>query len=110
MVNVSRRGFHDWVVQRATAVIVGLYLIFLVGFVGLHYPVDYVNWHQLFSTTGMKVATIIVMLSVIWHAWIGLWTVFTDYVHHCAIRLLLEILVVIALVGYVVWCVDILYK
>jgi len=109
MVSVSRRGFHDWIVQRVTAVLIAVYVIFLFGFLCLHHPLDYTVWHQLFSHTAMKVATVIVMLSVIWHAWIGLWTVFTDYVKNCAVRLLLEIIVIIALLSYVIWCIDILW-
>ena len=109
MVKVSRRGFHDWLVQRLSAVIIGLYVIFLVSFICAHHPLSYDAWHQLYSSVFMKVATIIVMLSILWHAWIGLWTVFTDYVKPKAVRLVLEFLVVIALVGYLIWCIDALW-
>ena len=109
MVNVSRRGLHDWLVQRVSAVLIGLYVIFLVGFICTHHPLSYDVWHQLFSLVAMKVATIIVMLSILWHAWIGLWTVFTDYVKPKALRLVLEILVIIVLASYLIWCIDVLW-
>lgn len=109
MVKLSRRGFHDWFIQRASAVLIGLYVVFLVGFVACNHPLEYGVWHQLFSNTAMKVATIIVMLSIVWHAWIGLWTVFTDYVKCSCVRLFLQALVLVALLGYVVWCFDILW-
>ncbi len=109
MVGVDCRGLHDWVVQRVSALIIGLYVIFLFGFICLNYPLDYATWHQLFSNVAMKIATMIVMLSIVWHAWIGLWTVFTDYVKPRCVRLVLEVFVVVALIGYVVWCIDALW-
>jgi len=109
MVNLNQRGFHDWIVQRATAVIIGLYTIFLFAFFIFNHPVSYDVWHHLFSNVAMKIATLVVMLSIVGHAWIGLWTVFTDYVKPKAVRLVLEILVAIALIAYVVWCIDALW-
>lgn len=108
-VKMNCRGFHDWVVQRVTAVLIAVYTLFLLGYIAFHHPLSYSLWHGLFSHVGMKIATLIVAVSVIWHAWIGLWTVFTDYVKNGPTRLLLEVLVIIALVGYLVWCIDALW-
>lgn len=108
-VGLSRRGLHDWIAQRVTAVIIALYAVFLVSYLVSHHPVSFQEWQALFSSTVMKIATVIVVLSILWHAWIGLWTVFTDYVKNCSVRLILEILVIIALLSYLVWCIDVLW-
>jgi len=57
----------------------------------------------------MKMATLVILIAVLWHAWIGLWTVFTDYVKNGLVRLFLETVVFVALLGYLVWCVDALW-
>lgn len=57
----------------------------------------------------MKIVTFIVLLSILWHAWIGLWTVFTDYVKNRPIRLILEILVSLLLIVYLAWVAEILW-
>lgn len=105
----NHRGFYEWIIQRVSAVLIGIYAVFLLSYFFMHQPLTYVTWQQLFSCTAMKIATIVVLVAILWHAWIGLWTVFTDYVTCGYVRLLLEILLILALVSYFVWCVDALY-
>ena len=56
-------------------------------------------------------------LSLAAHSWIGLWSVFTDYLTERmlgpkgnAIRLLCELGVSLALVGYVIWVIVIIWS
>lgn len=106
---INARGFHDWLIQRVSAVLIGAYAVFIMAFIASHPAMSFDVWHQLFSNTLMKISTVIVLVSVLWHAWIGLWTVFTDYVKCGVLRLLLEVLVIIALLGYFAWCIDALW-
>lgn len=105
----NHRGFFEWIVQRVSAVLIGAYTLFLFIFFFTHHPLHYPAWENLFSYAVMRIATVLVVFAMVWHAWIGLWTVFTDYVKCGYIRLFLEITVVILLLGYVVWCLDALY-
>jgi succinate dehydrogenase / fumarate reductase membrane anchor subunit len=41
---VDRRGFYDWVKQRVSAVLIGLYTIFIFAFLFTHSPLDYFAW------------------------------------------------------------------
>ena len=77
--NLGRSGLYDWVMQRATAVILGIYFAVIMGFFICNPDVDYESWNCFFSSVGMKIATIITLLSVAAHAWIGIWTITTDY-------------------------------
>lgn len=104
----NHRGFHEWVVQRISAVLIGIYTVFVVFFLICHAPLHYISWQMLFAHPAMKIATLFVLIAILWHAWIGLWTVFTDYVKNRAIRLLLEIGVIFLLISYLVWCLKIL--
>ena len=106
---VNRRGFHEWIVPRVSAVLIGIYTVFLFAFIFTHSPMHFAVWDGLFSDTAMKVATFLVVLAILWHAWIGLWTVFGDYVKNGAVRLLLEIVVIVALISYFAWCIDTLW-
>ena len=100
----STRGLHDWMVQRITAVVIAAYFFFLVGFL-LCQPLSYAGWSGLFKNGFMQVATIVVLLAVLWHAWIGLWTVLTDYVKNTAVRFVLELIIGVMLVGYLLWAI-----
>lgn len=105
----SHRGLTDWLVQRITAILIGAYAIFILVYLLNNQPTYYAQWHDLFHHTLMKIFTFIVLLSVMWHAWIGLWTVFTDYVKNAAVRLTLEVIVLLLLIGYLSWGFEILW-
>jgi len=109
LVHSNHRGLRDWIVQRITAVLLGVYTIFILSYLLCNKPVNYVQWYTLFHHPVMKVVTFIVLLSVMWHAWIGLWTVFTDYVKNAAVRLSLEALLIVLLLAYLAWGFEILW-
>lgn len=105
----SHRGLRDWLIQRVTAVVTGLYLIFILAYLFSQQPIDYLQWHTFFHFTAVKIFTFIVLLSIVWHAWIGLWTVFTDYVKCNVLRLILEWAVLLLLFAYLAWGFEILW-
>ena len=106
---VDRRGLIDWLVQRFSAVIIGVYTVYLVLYIAIEQPIAYVDWHQFFHNLAMRIATLIVLLGILWHAWIGLWTVFTDYVKNRSLRFVLEAIVFLALLAYLAWMIDVLW-
>jgi succinate dehydrogenase / fumarate reductase membrane anchor subunit len=75
----ARNGLADWVIQRVTAVLLGFYAVFLTGFVVATPDLTYEIWRSLFSSTWMQVATLLALLSICAHGWIGMWTIITDY-------------------------------
>lgn len=100
----NHRGFYDWIAQRVSAVLIGGYAVFIFAFILMNQPMQFSVWHDLFSHLMMKIATFLTLLAVLWHAWIGLWTVLTDYIKCNALRLLLEIALILVLLSYFVWC------
>ncbi|WP_100622744.1 succinate dehydrogenase, hydrophobic membrane anchor protein [Candidatus Coxiella mudrowiae] len=105
----SRRGYCDWFVQRITALLSGIYAVFLIIFLLMHHPISYAQWHSLFTHLAMKIFTLLVIFSVLWHAWIGMWTIFTDYVKNKPTRLALETIVCLLLVAYFIWAIEFLW-
>ncbi len=75
--SMGRSGLYDWLMQRATAVILLAY--FLVVGIVLVGGVDYAGWKALYEQTWMRVFSLLALLSLGIHAWVGLWAVFTDY-------------------------------
>lgn len=101
-------GLKDWIAQRATAVIMALYTIILTAVVLVACPRDFEAWRAIFANNLMKLATLVVFLSLFYHAWVGMRDIWMDYVKPTGLRLVLHILTVIALVGYAVWAASIL--
>jgi len=106
----SSNGVRDWMIQRVSAVILAVYALFLLGFFILNPYMDYVTWGSLFAHTSMKVFSMIALLSLIGHAWIGIWTVMTDYIKAYPLRIIIQVLVILALLTYLVWGVNILWS
>jgi succinate dehydrogenase / fumarate reductase membrane anchor subunit len=111
---MGRSGLYDWLMQRVTAVILLAYFLFL-GWV-LLVGVDYVAWKALFSQTWMRVFSLLALLSLGMHAWVGLWSVLTDYLTERlmgttgnVLRLLAQVVCAIIMFTYVVWGIQILW-
>jgi succinate dehydrogenase / fumarate reductase membrane anchor subunit len=112
----SRNGVADWIVQRVTAYILAAYTVVLVGYILLSGEMDFAAWRALFDQTWMQVFTLLALLSTCAHAWIGMWTIGTDYIreHYFgggadAIRLLYQVGCVLVIAIYLIWGVKILW-
>ena len=100
---LGRNGVHDFILVRATAIVMTLYIIYLIGFFAMTGEMTYDIWSGFFASSFTKVFTLLTLFSVLVHAWIGMWQVFTDYVKHVALRLFLQLAVVLALLVYVIY-------
>jgi succinate dehydrogenase / fumarate reductase membrane anchor subunit len=107
--SLTLSGLRDWLYQRISAVILALYFIFLMAFIACHPQLTFFDWQTLFSHTGMRVFTLFALLSLVIHSWVGIWTVLTDYIKCAALRLILEVLMILALLGFLVWGLMILW-
>ena len=104
-------GIRDWMVQRVTGVLMALFtivllakLIFSTGSVG------YDLWAGIFAPQWMKFLTFAVIVSLAWHVWVGVRDIWMDYVKSVGVRLLLQVLTILWLVGSVVYFAQILWS
>lgn len=107
---LCRTGLRDWLVQRVSAIILAAYFIFLMAFIVVHPQLQFVTWQSLFANPLVRVFSLLALLSLITHSWVGIWTVLTDYINCAWIRLLLEIIMILALICYLVWGIAILWR
>ncbi len=107
--NFGRSGLSDWLIQRVSAIILALYTIFMVGYLLFHPELDYPTWSGLFAQAWMRIFSLLAFLSLAAHAWIGLWTVITDYVKPTGIRFAVQIVVMLAIFVFLVWGVQVLW-
>ena len=107
---LTRSGLKDWLIQRVSAVILAAYVLFLTGYIIVHDPVTYSQWSALFSCSWMKYFTFLTVLSLIAHAWVGMWTVLTDYITCLYMRTTLHGIFVLAFLAYLLWSIRILWS
>ena len=108
-------GLKDWLAQRVTAIIMAVYtLILLIGAV-FTTPLDYAGWVGLFTWTVFgfpfgKIFAFVAILALLYHAWIGIRDLWMDYVKPVGVRLALEVLTIVWLVGCAAYAAQILWK
>lgn len=114
---LSRNGVSDWIIQRVTAVVLFLYTLFITGYLLFNPDVDYAQWSALFDRLWMRIFTTATVLSVVAHAWIGIWSVLTDYLTErlmgrkgLVLRLLAEFGFAALLFVYLIWGLQILWS
>lgn len=100
VLGVNHQGLRDWLFQRMSAVFMAIYVIGLVIFLGMHPELSYSDWQSLFAQWWVKIATLVVFSSLLMHAWVGMWTIFTDYVKCSVGRLVLNTVVFLALFSF----------
>lgn len=110
VLGVNHQGLTDWVIQRVSAILMVIYIIGLIIFFITHPVLSFAEWHYQFSQYWVKIATIIFILCILFHAWIGMWTVFTDYVKPFVLRAILDFLVILTLTACFIWAVLILWS
>jgi succinate dehydrogenase / fumarate reductase membrane anchor subunit len=103
-------GLRDWLAQRVSAIVLLAYTLVLLGAVLLVPELTYGTWAGLFASSWMKVATLLAVISLIWHTWVGVRDIYMDYVKPTGARLFLEVVTVVALIGYACWAVIILWR
>lgn len=105
----GRSGLYDWMIQRATAVMLGVYSLFVLCYLLFNPGLDFEQWRALFDQTWMRVFTLLALLSLGAHAWIGLWSVSTDYIKPTGPRFLFQVICGTAMFTYLVWGVQVLW-
>ena len=103
-------GLRDWLAQRVTAVIMAAYLVGVGIAVVLRRPHDFEAWRGLFQSQGMRVMSMLFVMSVLLHGWIGMRDILMDYVKSTTVRLLLEVIVIMLLTSYGLWAALILWR
>ncbi len=105
----GRSGLYDWMIQRVTAIVLALYTLFIVGYLVINPDLTYTQWNALFEQTWVRIFSLMALLSFGAHAWIGLWTISTDYIKAMFFRFVFQALSGLVMFVYVVWGVQILW-
>jgi succinate dehydrogenase / fumarate reductase membrane anchor subunit len=87
----------------------GVYTFMMLAVLASTPKLDYWSWKTLWAMPVMRYATVLFLLSLYLHAWIGVRNIFMDYIKDPGLRLMLYVLVIGALIGYGLWSVQILW-
>ncbi|MCG8536742.1 MAG: succinate dehydrogenase, hydrophobic membrane anchor protein [Pseudomonadales bacterium] len=114
--SLGKNGLYDWIIQRVTAVVLGLYFLVMMGFLLFTPDLTFDQWNTYMSTTYMRIFTLLALISMAAHAWVGLWTISTDYLTArqmgttgTVLRLAFQAVCALVAIVYVVWGIQILW-
>lgn len=114
--SLTHSGVSDWLVQRLSAYVLGIYFVVVLGFLVCTPEVTYDKWQGFMTNLPMRVFTLLALIGLIVHAWVGMWTVFTDYVNTTqmgeratVLRLVLLGGMALANIVFLIWGIQILW-
>ncbi len=103
-------GVGGFLAQRITAVVLAVYSILFILTLLFKRDLSYDGWAGMFAPLWMKVITLMAILALLYHAWIGVKDIWMDYIKPTGLRLALQTATVLWLVFCAVWSVQILWR
>jgi len=97
------------VLQRITAVYLGLYLIYILGFMTFSPPESYEAWRAWVANPVVSFTLLLFFVSLFVHAWVGVRDVLIDYVHPFMIRVTLLSIFGFGLIGSGLWVAKVIF-
>ena len=118
----SRRGLLDFVVQRVSAFIMAAYVCVLLWFFSAN-EMSHQVLASFFLSTPMQIFSALTIFSILGHAWVGLWTIGTDYIQRAhlefipglanfstAIRFSYQIVCLLVMFIYLMWAMKLIWQ
>lgn len=104
-------GLRDWLAQRVTAGLMALFTVILLAqVIFTSGPIGYDKWAGIFSSQWMKVLTFAVVISLAYHAWVGVRDIWMDYIKPVWARLALQVFTIVWLVAVAGWALQVLWR
>ncbi len=98
-------GLSAWLLQRLTAVVMAAYTVPMAFVLLACPPSSLAEWRGYVAGPTTRLATMLFLLALLYHAWVGVRDIIMDYVKPTGVRLALQTLVGTALVYCLVWSV-----
>lgn len=105
----GRTGIQDWLAQRVSAVVLLAFFVTLGAYFVFNPALTFTKWQALYANIFVQLITFLAIACVAIHAWIGMWTVLTDYVKSPFVRNSLLSLILLGLAAIVLWSFVILW-
>jgi len=103
-------GLRDWLAQRVSAAVMVMYALILLSWFFAAKNFSYAGWTSIFAAPWMKAATLVALLALFYHAWVGMRDIWMDYIKPLSMRLMLQVLTIVWLLACAGYAVQILWR
>jgi succinate dehydrogenase / fumarate reductase membrane anchor subunit len=103
-------GRRDWLLQRISAKIMALYFVVIYSVWLVTPGKGYAFWHAFLMNVPMQLFSLLTVLALVVHGWIGAWVISTDYLPILWLRRLFMAAVAVILAIYMIWMILIVLQ
>ena len=104
----AHAGLMGWLLQRVSS----LYMAGFVVYAILNFSIapihDYLEWKAWFASGPVRLAWALFILSLLVHVWIGLRSIYMDYLHPLWLRFGISLFTALGLLALGLWAAQIL--
>jgi len=104
----AHAGVTEWLLQRVTSLYMGGFVIYVIVHLSLSAVRDYAAWKAWFDTGYVRIAWALFLASILIHAWVGMRSIYLDYLHPLWLRFSVTLLTALGLLALALWAVRIL--
>ncbi|ADV33724.1 succinate dehydrogenase, hydrophobic membrane anchor protein [Candidatus Blochmanniella vafra str. BVAF] len=77
---LKKHGVYEWLIVRFSAMLMILYILYILNFMCFNHNVSYEQWRSFFYSNKIRLFSIIILFFVLQHTWIGIRHVLEDYI------------------------------
>lgn len=103
-------GLKDWLAQRITGVIMAVFTLIIFAAMLGGATASREAWQAFMANGLIRFLSFLFIISLCWHAWVGVRDIWMDYLNSAALRLFLHVMTLLALVGYAGWAIQIIWR
>lgn len=106
----AHRGVAGFLVQRVSSLYLAGFVIYFVGYLLLRPVKDYAAWNSYFSSGAVRLAWAIFFASLLAHVWLGLRSIYMDYLHPTWLRFTVSLATAFVLMALAFWAAHLLLR
>jgi succinate dehydrogenase / fumarate reductase, membrane anchor subunit len=106
----AHRGVAGFLAQRISSLYLAVFAIYFVVYLLLHPIKDYAAWSAYFSSGAVRLAWGIFFASLFVHVWLGLRSIYMDYLHATWLRFSVSLVTAFILIALAFWTAQILLR
>jgi succinate dehydrogenase / fumarate reductase membrane anchor subunit len=108
---IGSSGLQEWVFQRVSGLYILFYFMIIIFFlINNSFSVLHGDFVFFFTSPSMKGLTFIFYLNLVYHSWVGIWTILTDYINNRSVRSFFQLLFISILLLYIYYGFEILFS
>ena len=102
------KGLRPWVIQRISAVLLALFIVYVAVCLSRASDINYEAWMAWLLCPLNTILFGLFSIALLFHAWVGMRDVVLDYIHHVLLRIVFLTIFAGTLIGCGIWISKIL--